>query len=415
MDGSIHERMNSKGKKVYDVMYRVIDPKTGKKKQVIKRGFAKRGDAQLFITSTLIDIRDNKYVEPKKITVASLMEEWFEKQVKNKLAVNTVNGYRVNIYKHIIPNIGGLQLKRLTTNDVQDFYDSVIETEDNKNGLSAKSVLYIHRNLKKALSYAIKQRYIPFNPADNVELISPDRFTGKVYNNKTLMAFLRCIRDTEVELPVALAGLSGLRRGEVAGLRWEDIDFDQNIISIRKQRYGNDSIRSNVKTHTSTRSIRIGNSLMEILKRHKEIQERNREAFGDAFKANGFVCCHADGSLPNVTHFSRWFRLAAEKHGFEPIRYHDLRHSFATNMIRLGVPINTVSKMLGHASVTITLDTYAHVLEEMQEEAVVKMDEDLSKYLSDLDNNIDSKTENYNTENYIDDISLEDDEDEWEL
>ena len=382
MDGSIQERMNAKGKKVYDVMYRVVDPKTGKKKQVIKRGFIKKSDAQLFITSTLIDVRDNKYVEPKKITVANMLEEWFEKQVKNKLAINTVNGYRVNVYKHIIPNIGGLMLQRITTNDIQEFYDTVIKTEENENGMSAKSVLYIHRNLKKALSYAVKQRYIQFNPADNVELTSPDKFTGKVYNNKTLIDFLKCVRDTEIELPVALAGLSGLRRGEVAGLRWEDIDFEQNIISIRKQRSGNDIDRKSVKTFTSMRSIRVGNSLMEVLKRHRGFQENNKQKFNEAYKETGFVCCHSDGSLPHVSHFSRWFRTAAEEYGFEPIRYHDLRHSYATNMIRLGVPINTVSKMLGHASVTITLDTYAHVLEEMQEEAVGKMDADIMKYIN---------------------------------
>lgn len=118
------------------------------------------------------------------------------------------------------------------------------------------------------------------------------------------------------------------------------------------------------------------------MKRHKEIQEHNKQILGEEYKGTGFVCCHADGSLPNVSHFSRWFRTATDEHGFEPIRFHDLRHSFATNMIRLGVPVNTVSKMLGHASVTITLDTYAHVLEEMQEDAVGRMDADLSKYLS---------------------------------
>lgn len=410
MDGSIQERLNSKGKKVYDVMYRVTDPKTGKKKQVIKRGFQKRSDAQLFITSTLMDIKDNKYVEPKKITVANLMEEWFEKQVKNKLAVNTVNGYRVNVYKHIIPNIGGLLLQRFTTNDVQKFYDSVIEMEDNKNGLSAKSVLYIHRNLKKALSYAVKQRYIPFNPADNVELVSPDKFTGKVYNNKTLIAFLRCVRDAEIELPVALAGLSGLRRGEVAGLRWDDIDFEQNIISIRKQRSGNGTTRTDVKTYTSIRSIRISKSLVEILKRHREIQENNRQKLGEAYKETGFVCCRVDGKLPNVSHFSRCFRTATKEHGFEPIRYHDLRHSFTTNMIHLGVPINTVSKMLGHASVTITLDTYAHVLEEMQEEAVSKLDADLSKYMTEYKDEETYQAEVNECENYA-----ETEDEEWDF
>ena len=119
---------------------------------------------------------------------------------------------------------------------------------------------------------------------------------------------------------------------------------------------------------------------MEILKRHREIQNNKKQELGEAYKETGFVCCHFDGSLPHMTHFSRWFRTATEEHGFEPIRYHDLRHSWASNMIRLGVPINTVSKMLGHASVSITMDTYAHVLEEMQEEAVGKMDADLAKY-----------------------------------
>lgn len=90
------------------------------------------------------------------------------------------------------------------------------------------------------------------------------------------MDFLKCVRDTEIELPIALAGLAGLRRGEVAGLCWEDIDFEQNILSIRKQRSGSDCNRANVKTHTSMRSIRIRNSLMDVLKRHKVIQKTKK-------------------------------------------------------------------------------------------------------------------------------------------
>lgn len=386
MDGSIQERINAKGKKVYDVMYRVTDLKTGKRKQKLKRGFNKKGDAQKFLTEILGQIESNNYVEAKKMKLSDLLDEWFCRFVEGKLAANTVRGYKVNIKNHIIPSLGWISLQQLTTRDIQNFYDEKLKDVDDEDseGLSSKSIIYIHRNLCKALDYAVKERYINRNPAKDVELPSPGKFTGMVFDQKTLMQLLAAIRDTQMELPIALSGLAGLRRGEAAGLQWSDIDFESSIITIRKQRTAGskDTKRSKVKTLESYRSIKIARALLEILQRHKNIQEQNKLIFGDDYHDTGFVCCEPDGNVLDPSNFSKRFFNILKRNQLPIIRYHDLRHSFATNMIRLGIPINTVSKMMGHSTPVVTLTVYAHVLNEMQDEAVEKLDADISKYMN---------------------------------
>jgi len=384
-------------------MFRVIDPKTGKKKQKLKRGFAKRGDAQKYLNEVLGQIENNSYIDTKKITLRELLVEWFSKCVEGKLAPNTVRGYKVNIYKHIIPHIGWIPLQQLTSRDIENFYTELYRDDDNDNsaGLSATSIIYIHRNLSKTLDYAVKKRLILRNPARDAELPSKEKFYSDVFDQQTIMQLLTAVKNDPMELPIALSGLSGLRRGEDAGLMWRDIDFDRCILNVRKQRTsgaGNTN-RSKLKTLDSYRCIRMTKTLLEILKRHQEIQNRNKELLGDDYVDTGFVCCEPDGSIVDPSTYSKRFSQILKKHNFKAIRFHDLRHSFATNLIRLGVPINTVSKMLGHSSVTITLDIYAHVLEEMQQEAVIKMDEDISKYIDNQDDIIDIETDNKIKEN----------------
>jgi integrase len=218
-------------------------------------------------------------------------------------------------------------------------------------------------------------------------LPQPEKFCGKVYGQQVILHLLEQVRDTDAELPIALAGLSGLRRGEVAGLTWDDVNFDECIITVKKQRtaIGEGDKRSRLKTSSSFGSIRVSNALISILKRHKVIQTEYRKLLGDAYNNTGFVYCESNGSIINPSNISKRFLAVLEKHGFEHIRFHDLRHSFCTNLIRLGVPINTVSKMMGHSSVSITLEIYSHVLEEMQQDAVMKMDADIVTYLEAID------------------------------
>lgn len=401
MDGSIRERKSKAGKKVYDVSYRVYDIKTGKKKQVLRRGFKKKSEAQDFLTEIANQIKNNSYIDSKKLTLREFLEGWFEKTVQGKLATNTVRGYKVNIYKHIIPNIGNIPLQQLSPRDIQSFYyeklryeDEEDENENNKgikDSLSAKSIIYIHRNLSKALDNAVRERLILRNPAKDVELPSPEKYYGSVYDQKTMMKLLDTVKDTEMELPIALAGLAGLRRGECAGLLWNDIDFENKTLSVRKQRTSGSkgSMRSKVKTSESYRCIKISNALLEILERHNKRKELNKSIIGNAYKTTGndFICCEADGSLVDPSNYSKRFSKVLQDNNLPAIRFHDLRHSWATNMIRLGIPVNTVSKMLGHSSPVVTLTVYAHVLDEMQDEAVNKLDVDIIRYKVNTDRN----------------------------
>ena len=348
-------------------------------------------------------IENNNYIDTKRITLRELLDEWLSKYVEGKLAKNTIRGYKVNIYKHIIPNIGWIPLQQLTSRDIENFYNKLYKDnyDDTSTGLSATSIIYIHRNLSKALDYAAKKRLILRNPAKDVELPSKEKYYCEVFDQQTIMLLLTVVKNDPMELPIALSGLSGLRRGEDAGLMWDDVDFDRCILNIRKQRTSGvgSTQREKLKTLGSYRSIRMTQTLLEIIKRHQEIQNRNKELLGDDYMDTGFVCCEPNGSIADPSTYSKRFSQILKKHKFKAIRFHDLRHSFATNLIRLGVPTNTVSKMLGHSSVTITLDIYAHVLEEMQQEAVIKMDADISKYIDNQDDVIDIEIDNKTKEN----------------
>jgi len=184
MDGSIQERINAKGKKVYDVMFRAANPKTGKRKQKLKRGFKKRSDAQKYLNEVLGQIENNGYIDAKKITLRELLEEWLKKYVEGKLAENTVKGYKVNINKPINPNIGWIPLQKLTPRDIENLYNELYRDydDDTSTGLSATSIIYIHRNLSKALDYAAKERFILRNPARDAELPSKEKFYSEVFD-----------------------------------------------------------------------------------------------------------------------------------------------------------------------------------------------------------------------------------------
>jgi integrase len=368
--GSIQPRISQRaGKKVYDVQYRVTDPVSGKKKQKMKRGFLTKKEAQDFLNNTQNAISTGVYVSPSKLTVADVANEWYKDDVVTRVRPTTQAGYRINKDSHIIPSIGDVLVQKLTADQIQTFYNQKYAV-----GLSPASVRYIHKNLRQILNFAIRRKYIMVNPALDqiIKVKKIPKYKAQVLDQETILDLvINKIPGHPMAIPIILGGLSGLRRGEVLGLQWSDINLEKGTMHINAQRTAadeDDTKRSEVKTASSDRTIPIPQFTLEMLKLMKRDQDDLKERYADKYSDLGYVCCRMQSDYGKPFHpnyISNNFSDVLEKANLPHIRFHDLRHSHATNLIHLRIPITTVSKLLGHESPDITLKTYAHVFNEM--------------------------------------------------
>ncbi|MDF3005515.1 MAG: integrase family protein [Oscillospiraceae bacterium] len=362
MRGSIKKRNGA-----YCVVYDAGKYADGKRRQKWKSGFKTKKDAEKALR-TLIEEEENSFVKKQEhCTLGVYLNEWLISYCEGRLARNTINGYRVNIEKHIIPHIGQIPLCDLQPEQIERLYVQ-LQSE----GLAGTSVLYVHRVLRKALNTAVKSRKLRVNVTDYVEAPAKSKFRPSVLRQDEVLKLLAQVKDTEIFIPVLFAVTLGMRRGESLGMKWSDIDFQQGTLQIQRTAttYKDGVVYSDVKTANSHRTLCIPQHVMIYLLEHKEHQRLQGELIGEGFNADGLVTCRADG-CPLTSHIlDKAFKRSLKAAELPNIRFHDLRHTNATLMLSKNVPAKIVSSMLGHSSIGITLDTYSHVITEMQQPAI---------------------------------------------
>ena len=376
MNGIVRERVmkkgiDNKGKtrenlKVYDVYYRFQDPSTGVWKQTSKKGFRTKGEAESFLLKINTQLASHSFVQPDKVTLREYLTEWFNEYEIN-LKKTTVAGYRVNIEKHIIPAIGNVEMQNLTSNCIDDFYRQKLKNGrvDGKGGLSQKSLMYIHRVLSLALDHAVKKRIIFKNPVKEIiNVPKPLKYRGEVYGATEIKHLLDVVKNTDMELPIALAAVCGMRRGEVMGLLHTDIDLKNYTINICRQLIPTKDgpIFDTPKTEDSNRIIHFPDGVAKIIRRHLKRQEEYKEMLGDEYNDNDLINCYPNGKLINPSNFSKMFSDCLKRAGMKHITYHSLRHAAASLMLLAGVEMKIASSVLGHSSLGITADLYSHVV-----------------------------------------------------
>lgn len=280
-------------------------------------------------------------------------------------------GYKVNVEKHIIPYIGTIPLNKLQPKDLQALYDKLRVA-----GLSGTSARYVHNNLRKALGQAVKAQLIPRNPADLVDPPKVDRYEAQTLTPEQAQKLIAACVGTEIHLPVLLALTLGLRRGEALGLQWADVDLTAKTVTVRHSAtFAKGGLTlGTTKTKNSRRTLMVPEVLQEALEAALEKQTQEAERFGPGYNPHGLVCCRLDGSPLTSGVLHHQYHALLEELELPSIRFHDLRHTNATLMLRNAVPAKIVSAMLGHSSIGITMDTYSHVMTEMQSGAVGVMD-----------------------------------------
>lgn len=343
------------------------------------RGTKKKAEERL--AEILHSLNVGTYVEPSKLTVAAYLEKWLE-TVKLNVRGKTFERYQEIVGRHLSQALGKILLSKLTPLHVQQYYATAIQSGrlDGKGGLSAQTVLHHHRILRESLHQAVRWQILVRNPADAVEPPTPTRQEMRALSESETAWLLEASSGARLHLPILLAVTTGLRRGELLAHRWSDIDFENGRLAVRRSvEETREGLRlKEPKTAKGKRLISLPPLAMDSIREHRSTQLVEKKKLGSLYRDNGLVLCAPDGEIWKPESFTALYFNFTRRIGLK-LRFHDLRHTHASQLLRAGISAKVVSERLGHSSVGITLDVYSHVLPGMQEEAADRIDAALRK------------------------------------
>ena len=371
MNGSIRRRSKDSWELTID-LGRDADGKR-KRKFVSVKGTKKLAEQKLRELLTTLD--KGMPLDISKATVGEFLETWLKNYAEIKTGPKTVEGYSEKIRSYIIPHMGNVPLAKLTPQHIQSLYAGMLGR-----GLSARTALHTHRILREALGHGMKWGLLARNVCDAVDPPKPHRKEMAAFDESGVQHFLEVALASRYGQLFFLDIYTGLRRSELLGLRWTAVDMNARTIAITQtlQRVtGHGLVTQEPKKGHSRRSVSLPPSAVALLSGLKVKQREDRQAMGLEWSESDYVFSHQDGRPFYPDTVSHAFADIIKKAGLPHLRLHDLRHSHASIMLKQGVDPKTISERLGHSSVVITLDTYAHVLPGMQEAAALKFEEGL--------------------------------------
>lgn len=365
-------RRNGKEYTYWEARYTTgFAPGTGKQIQKSVTGKTQKAVAEKLRSATS-DIDRGSYIAPSKMTVGEWLDIWSDTYLGG-IKPRTVEIYTCTIRVHIKPALGAIRLEELNAHTIQKFYNDCMAK-----GLSAKSVKNIHGVLHRALQQAVLIGYLRYNATSACVLPRIQRPDLKPFDDEQIAAFLRKIRGDKYEVLLTLTLFTGLREGEVMGLRWDCVDFFRGTITVNKQlqykHNGSGEFQLQTTKNGKSRVIVPATFIMRLLKQHRSAQLESRLRAGQAWEDSGFVFTDELGHHLKTWNVYRSFKHAAAAIGRPDARFHDLRHSYAVAAIRAGDDIKTVQGNLGHATAAFTLDVYGHVTDQMKQNSAARMD-----------------------------------------
>ncbi len=359
--GSIHRRGD-----VWIAYWRT-ETHEGRKQHT--KSFRTKKEAQEFLTDTMSAIRGGVFSEPSKVTLGEfLLERWLPTK-KMAVRVSTYASYRGLVERHIVPALGHLQIQQLSADRLDKFYADFVSR-----GLATKTIRNIHVLLHRALADAVRKNLVPRNVADAADppkLNRADREEMKTWTPEQLRKFFAGIIDHRLAAAYILAATTGMRRGEVLGVRWRDIDFksrrlhvQQTVLTVEYQ-----IVIGRPKTLRGERKIALDEQTIRVLQIHREAQRREKQLLGDGYQDHGLVFAREDGAPVHPDYFSQTFDRTVKRLGLPKIRLHDLRHTHATLGLAAGVHVKVIADRLGHATTSFTQDVYIHAIPAVEEDA----------------------------------------------
>lgn len=369
MNGSIRQRGTT-----FTAYWFTTDPATGKRCQHTKGGFHTKGAARKHLNAVVAKVDDGSWRPDKPLTVRDLLvDHWLPAQRVRGLRPATLAQYGHVVDAWLLPHVGGLRVSALTPAHVHDLVHALRTSRSStgRDGLSPRVAQIAVGTLKAATAWALQNGLLGRDPMSGVRRPRAQAAPMTIWTDDQARSFLDATTDDRVHVAWALFLTRGPRRGEVAGMRWEDVDLDAKVWRINRTLVVADGkpVASTPKTAAGRRTIPLDDRLVALLKAHKARQASERLVAGDLYDDNGFVIADELGQPYHPETLSTWFEKWEKSLGLPRIRLHDTRHTAASLMLAAGVPVKVVSEILGHASVTITLSIYAHVLPGMAEEA----------------------------------------------
>lgn len=369
------------------------DPATGKRRTKWTTIHGGKRDAEKELRRLLGEIeKPGGFSEPSKLTVGEYLKSWLADYAVHAVSGKTFERYKEIVDKHLIPALGAEVLIELKPLAVSGYYGKALSegrrpskvhpAKDGKRGLSAQTVKHHHRILKQAMERAVVLELIGRNPCAGITPPRPVAREMNVLTQEQTADLIEAVRGTALYIPVLLAATTGMRRGEVAALRWRNVDLDgASLAVVQSLEETKEGLNfKSPKTARSRRQISLPSITVERLRQHKTEQARRRLRMGTGYTDNDLVVCRRDGEPTKPSTITGDFAAFTKAHGMV-IRFHDLRHTHITHCLQNNIHPKIVSERAGHSTVALTLDVYSHVVTGMQEEAAGTIDAALRGFM----------------------------------
>jgi integrase len=309
-------------------------------------------------------------IAPVSLTLEAFLNEWLTQIVAVRVRANTLNAYKYNIERYLIPDLGRKKLATLSARELRLYIESL-----KARGVGARTVKYVHSTLRAALEDAVREEILDKNVAKLVRVPAPEKTDRVPLSVDEVRAFLKSSHDDRLYAMFVVFALLGMRRSEVLGLRWEDIDLDGGVLQVRRglQRIDGKLTVLPTKTARSKRTIPLPGVVASVLAAHKERQEFEHRQLAERWPDSGYVFTTPIGTPIDPRNCTRLVQAACKTAGVRVVRLHDFRHGCVSVLLGLGVPPRTAMDIVGHSTIEMTMNVYGHVTLDDKREALDRL------------------------------------------
>lgn len=374
--GSIRPRKKTNGTRYWQLTAELgRDPVSQKRLRKYRSVEGTKKEAERALRAFIAEIEKGMYVTDTKITVHEWVDTWLEVYIVPNVSPTTLSRYEGMIKRYIKPILGHVQVQQLTTLAVQAWVNGLKTSPVSGKEMSAATIKHSYHVLKGAMDKAVLTGIIPRSPCTGIMLPKGQKKPPVVYDELQIKQLIAAAKGTEMEIIIDIELCLGLRRGELLGLRWQDIDFEKNQVHIVKNRVvvNGKAVVKDPKTETSCRTVDAPVQMMEKLRKHKTNCLANRLRLGQAYTLTDYVIVHPDGKPIYPEYVSQMLTKLQKKAGLPKCRFHDLRHLCASIMLMQGVNVKVAKEHLGHKDIATTMNIYTHVLPSVAKDAAQKI------------------------------------------
>lgn len=354
-------------------VYAGKDPETGRKRYVSRTVRGSRKDAETALANLIRAQETGLDLSATRLTVSAFLDRWLQVS-QERVKPRTHFRYAELIRLHINPTLGATQLAKLRPLHIEELYGML-----RKRGLSGTTVLHVHRVLHAAFNQVVKWQLLDRNPADAVKAPRKTSQEAVSLTAQQIPALRQAVEGSQLALPTLLALGTGMRLGEVLGLRWQDVDLESATARVRQTLQITMQFDT-PKSHRSVRSLTLPGFLVDALRSHKKVQNERRLLLGESWRDLDLICERGDGLPLRPDTISKQFGTAMKAAGLH-ITFHGLRHTHASLMLSAGADLKVTSARLGHSSISITADLYTHVASDLDRKAAAALNAHVGRFV----------------------------------